>query len=145
MEGEEMKNTIEEIKKRRGAITPGPWHIGHVAEAGEYDCTVTSDHQLEIADVYKSQFSDSVFIASAPQDIDTLLGEEERLRGERSQLAYKAALCDQCKGGWPIISNHKCSDAIINFGALGQRIGIIDGLQAEILDLKQRLADRGGK
>ncbi len=87
---------LAEIKKRRDLSEPGPWVTGgnalnrkHILVAGTHD-TVAVVYLDAIEKVFayphEALASTAEFIAHAPQDIDALLAEVERLRRHLGEI-----------------------------------------------------------
>lgn len=80
--------THDDIRRRLAAATPGPWHSywvrGHGDDYEEYSVTLT-DATREICG-YANK-ADADLIAHAPDDIATLLADNDRLRAAGDALA----------------------------------------------------------
>jgi len=79
---------LAEIRQRRAAITPPPWgrdeehgqeYYGNFQLAGPAIIADYGAHYGAAPDSYPE--ADAEFIACAPDDVDWLVGEIERLRG----------------------------------------------------------------
>lgn len=69
-----MKPTIDEIRARWAAATPGPWVIG---PDGAYNAVWGADRATLVASVEGEADEDA--IAAAPEDIKTLLARIDEL------------------------------------------------------------------
>lgn len=92
---------LEPIKARLEAATDGPWEIDPTAHdwAAGVRCLPC---QVSVADTASVEIAE--FIAHAPEDIDALVAEVERLRGlltaEPTEAEVEAAR--DALSGWPI-------------------------------------------
>ncbi len=107
---------IDEIRARRGVITPGPWvkwQDHNEVFAGpvvENNSGTIAGHRAQIADCDTdwgdwdedeqpegSPAANAEFIAHAPDDIDYLLAEVERLQADKAALRAVVELADRLR------------------------------------------------
>jgi hypothetical protein len=92
-----MTDPLPEIKARRAAISPTPWSWDLLA-----DGRVLDEDGAGVASIaaVAGDEPDGEFIAHAPTDIDTLIGEVDRLVGLLGRLeqewADEVASCPVC-------------------------------------------------
>ena len=90
-----MTDRLDEIRKRLGAATPGPWHIErmkHSLKHSEIWLQPEDEHAWSLdCNTYQPNSKDEAnaqLIAHAPEDIAYLLAEVERLQADL-QKAYQ--------------------------------------------------------
>ena len=81
---------LEPIKERLAAATPGPWRVWRDPDPTNVRATAVEtawcygdiEGDTELITDYLPTDADARFIAEAPSDIEALIGEVERLRGQ---------------------------------------------------------------
>ena len=89
-----IEQHLKKMEELCDQATPGPWHIGHVGEGGEYSASI-EHYPWDICDVHQRR--DEVFIAQSRSDMPKLLKALRRgVSALNSVCGCTDEQCDQC-------------------------------------------------
>lgn len=81
------KETLDAIKARVAAATPGPWYVHYDQRRWVRAYGPSGDHDLADESWKENRDNDALFVAHARQDVPALLDEIERLQARVESLA----------------------------------------------------------
>lgn len=92
-----MTDPLEQIKERNAKRTPGPWKLQF--DGYDYSVIAPDDEPgtMFIAEKCMQGSRDADFIAHAPEDLDWLIAEVEKLRSRYSELRTAVG------AGWAVL------------------------------------------